>query len=262
MPTPEYHPPDDRNDWPEPIVKAYYLALGMLLQEYANAESAFRFIIDRYASGLLAEDVNQATPPTEFWARTQRQVEVVRALVGQRSAANMSETIKMLLRIADRTPNERQIAHDALLQFSHIAQLRNRIVHSGASPAYHDQWLFYTSDALQARERHKARAFVFTIEDLENMTVDLRSIRLRIGVATLTDTPGFAAFADEHNAFDPWLYAPIQPISLVQSNSEHPTRYLRPLSPFEAQFSVAASYPISHGGPLVYSGKPRGGKSS
>ncbi|WP_459787500.1 hypothetical protein [Alteriqipengyuania sp. 357] len=240
-------------EWPEAVVDAYYFALGRFLQEYANAESGLRFIVDRFASGLLAEDVNSFTPGTEFWARTKRQVDVVRALLGSQTVSNLSEALKLLMRIANSPGDAQELAKDALVHFGSIATLRNRIVHSGAAPVYVDGWKFLTSDLGQAKERHKAKAFLFAIEDLELMIADLRSIRLRIGAATLTDNPNFKDFADSHGAFGSWAYKPVESKIFDELSPE----IVRPLSPFESAFSTAASYTMTNGGPLAFSGKPR-----
>jgi hypothetical protein len=237
---------------------AYLGALGGFLHSYASAEAGLLFLIDRYAGGLLADDVNQATPPTEFWARTRRQMDVVRALVGSQRSAVMSDTIKLLLRVAERPPADRQIADEALAQFARIGVIRNRLVHSGGYPFYDGEWLFRTWNGHEVKERTKAQDYVFSIEDLENMVSDLHSVRLRIAAVTLTDNTGFEAFATEHGAFRPWSYKPIQPVAPAHTQkrireSGHPL----PRSPFEAAFSIAASYPMTEGGPLAYSGKPR-----
>lgn len=262
MPTPDFPPLKDAHDWPEPVIRAYHTALGEFLHSYATAEAGLLFIIDRYAGGLLAEDVNQGTPPTEFWARTRRQMDVVRALVGSQRSSIISDTINLLLRIADRPQEERRVADDALAQFAHIRVIRDRLVHSGASPFYDKGWLFRTWNGHEVKERTKAKDYVFSIESLENMVSDLLSIRLRIGVATFTDSTNFQAFANDHGAFQPWSYKPIQPVAPDHTQkrireSGHPP----PLSPFERAFSIAASYPVSNGGPLVYAGNPRAKKT-
>lgn len=258
MPTPAFPPPKDGHDWPAPVIDAYHTALGAFLQSYATVEAGLLFMIDRYAGGLLADDVNQGTPPTEFWGRTHRQMDVVRALVGSQRSAVMSDTIKLLMRVAERPQEVRKIADDALAQFGNIRVIRDRLAHSGASPFFDKKWLFRTWNGHEVKERTKAQDFVFAIEDLENMTSDLRAIRLRIGVATLTDAPDFRAFADEHEAFLPWRYKQIQPVAPDHTQkrilgSGHPL----PQQPFEAALSVAISYTVSDSGPLMYAGPRR-----
>lgn len=239
-------------------MSAYHMALGEFLHSYATAEAGLLFIIDRYAGGLLAEDVNQATPPTETWGRTRRQMDVVRALVGSQRSAVMSDTIKLLLRVAGRPEAERKVADDALAQFGQIRVIRDRLVHSGGSPFYDNGWLFRTWNGHEVKERTKALDYVFSIEDLENMVSDLRTVRLRIAAVTLTDVPHANAFATDHGAFQPWRYKPIRPVAPDHTQkrireSGHPP----PQSPFEAEFSILASYPMTDGGPLMYSGKRR-----
>lgn len=186
------------------------------------------------------------------------QMNIVRALVGSPRSAVIADTIKLLMRVADRQADERQIADEALAQFAHIGIIRNRLVHSSASPFYDETWLFRTGNALEVKERTKAKDYVFSIEDLEKMVADLRSIRLRIGAVTVTDTPSFQNFANANGAFEPWLYHPIEGTDPERTqqrirDSGHPV----PLSPFEAEFSIAASYTITPSGPLAYSGAPR-----
>ena len=258
MPTPNHPPPKDHHDWPQPVVDAYYAALGQFLQTYGDAEAGFLFLIDRYAGGLLAEDIDRHTPPSEFWSRTQVQMDVVRALVGSQRSAAMTDSIKMLLRIAERPEEDHALAKGALDHFGHIRVIRDRIVHTGALPFYDKTWRFKTGNSLEVRERHKAKDYVFTIENLEAMTADLIRIRLRVGMATLHDNPEFPEFAKSHGALDPWQYKPIQPDAPDHTQtrireSGHP----QPRSPFEAALSIATSYPVSHGGPLAYAGRPR-----
>ena len=226
-------------------------------------EGNLLFMVDRYAGGLIAEDVNQATPPTEFWGRTQRQMDVVRALVGSQRSAAITDTIKLLMRVAERSAEDRQVVKEALDHFGHIRVIRDRLVHSGASPIYRDEWVFQTGTSLETREREKAQDYVFRIEDLESMVADLRAIRLRVGAVICTDAPGFEAFAKAHGAFEPWSYKQVQPVVRDRAPKKgREPHHPQPQSPFEAAFSIAASYTISHSGPLMYAGKPRGGKMS
>jgi hypothetical protein len=258
MPTPDHPAPKDHHDWPERVVEAYYAALGKFLQTYGDAESGFLFLIDRYASGLLADDVNRHTPPTEGWARTRTQVDVVRALVGSQRSEEIAATIQMLLRIAKRSPSEQRMAKEALDHLGKIRVIRNRIVHTGALPFYDGEWLFKTGDRHEVREREKAKDYVFRIEDLEAMTDDLLAIRLRIAVVILVENPTFQKFATTHGAFEPWRYKAIQAVS-----PEHTSERIRasgrpqPRSPFETTLSIASSYPMTEGGPLMYAGAPR-----
>jgi hypothetical protein len=239
-------------------VEAYYAALGKFLQTYGDAEAGFLFLVDRYASGLLADDVNRNTPPTESWSRTWTQVNVVRALVGSQRSAAIADMIKMLLRVAKRPEAEQEMAKDALDHLGHIRVIRDRIVHTGALPFYDGAWLFKTGNSHEVREREKAKDYIFRIEDLENMTDDLKAIRLRLAVVTLTENPFFHKTATSHGAFRPWRYKPIQPVA-----PDHTQRKIResghpqPRSPFETMMSIAASYPVTDGGPLMYAGNPR-----
>jgi hypothetical protein len=258
MPTPSYPAPKDHEDWPEPVVNAYYAALGKFLQSYGDAESGFLFLIDRYAGGLLADDVNIHTPPSEFWARTRVQMDVVRALVGSQRSAEMADTLKMLLRVAKRPQSEQDLAKEALDHLGHIRVIRDRIVHTGALPFYDAGWFFRTGNKHEVRERHKAKDYVFRIEDLEDMTADLSAIRLRLATVTLYENPHFHEFASTHGAFEPWRYKPIQAVSPDRTETRiQKAGYPRPRSPFETAFSIATSYPVTDGGPLAYAGQPR-----
>ena len=170
----------------------------------------------------------------------------------------MSDTIKLLLRVANQPDETRKIAYDALSHFGNIKVVRDRLVHSGASPFYDGKWLFRTWNGHEVKERTKAQDFVFEIEDMDNMASDLRAIRLRIAVATVTDDPNFPSFANNHQAFQPWKYKQIQPVAPDHTNK----RILESGQPrvqqsFEAALSIAISYPVSNGGPLVYAGPPR-----
>lgn len=258
MPTPNHPAPKDHEDWPEPVVEAYYAALGKFLQTFGDAEAGFLFLIDRYAGGLLADDVNRNTPPTEFWARSRVQMDIVRALVGSQRSAAIATMLKMLLRVANRPEAEQNLAKEALDHLGHIRVIRDRIVHTGALPFYDRTWLFKTGNSHEVRERNKAQDFVVRIEDLEHMTADLKAIRLRLAIVTLYDNPTFHETAAFHGAFETWKHKPIQPVA-----PDHTQRRVResghpqPRSPFETMMSIATSYPMMDGGPLAYAGEPR-----
>ncbi|MFC4290976.1 hypothetical protein ACFOWX_00920 [Sphingorhabdus arenilitoris] len=258
MTNPKYPPPKDSSDWPEALIQDYHTIFGEFLQTYATVESGLLFLIDRYAGGLLADDINSGTPPSEVWGRTKVQMDIVRALVGSKRSDQISETIKLLFRVAKRSNDDQEFVNDALSQFSHIRFMRDRLVHSGSTPFYDNGWFFHTANSLEVKERVKARDYVFKLHDLKNMTTDLISIRLRLAAATVNDNPGIVALAKEHNAFQPWLYKQVQPVDPDHTQkrireSHHPL----PQSPLGAALSIAMSYPVTDGGPLMYAGERR-----
>lgn len=194
------------------LMDCYLLHLGRFLHQFAQTENDLLFLLDRYATGIIAESYQTHIPPTKFVGRTDKLVKVVRGIIGSQRSSQISESIKLLMRLAPASREDLDSMSDALAQFGQIRSIRDRLMHTGALPVYEgEEWWFRTWTHNEARERHKAHTIKFQIKHLEAMESDLSAIRLRASAALVTEHLGPKILAERHGAFAPWRYKHIQP---------------------------------------------------
>jgi hypothetical protein len=176
MPTPNIPPPDPDNElgfyWvSDELRDAYWLALGQFFDTLGSVESTLSTYITRFVARKFGKDDAEG-------------IALARALLGRQRSQEISDTVKRLLRVTNADEQTHIIANGAFQQFGLIVGIRNRIVHQGASPEYHEgKWTVRNTNQSQVRESGQIEEIFFTIEDLEHMARDLGIIQIMVRVS-------------------------------------------------------------------------------
>ena len=137
---------------------------------------------------------------------------LTRALLGSKRTSELSELLKRVFRVAGATETDQAQLAEVLGQFGVIHNLRDKIVHQGAWPEFHEgKWAIRNSNHNQIKEQSQLVETYFTIEDLDDMAADLDLIqdKVRRLLFTAIFTHGFHGNrSSQWVQQEPWRYTP------------------------------------------------------
>jgi hypothetical protein len=202
MPTPSILPPDPEDElaayWiTDELQDAYYLALGRFIDAYGRTESTLAHYLTRFAAREFGDD-------------SERGRALARSLLGALRTEGLKDTMTKAAATAGIEQRFQEELSGALAHLGEIRFLRDRIVHAGALPEFHDgKWTVRTTNHNQVRVEAQIVEIHFTIEDLDAATTDLESIAIRIRHALFTTLRKIGeATRAYRRAHEPWQYRP------------------------------------------------------
>lgn len=115
-----------------------------------------------------------------------------------------------------------ELLNEALIQFAHINQMRDSLLHFGFSRTKNDEYLSSNADIVHSKS--KIKKIPITVQDLVNMTEDLNVIELRMLAFCIRhkDKPEHLKRLHKY-ALAPFLYIPRQP-ALKSAKTENKTQ--------------------------------------
>lgn len=167
----------------------YFMELGIFVHTYSKVEAFVHLMFPRIAKV---------------------QPSVANAIKRSMKVSELISIIKPLLVLNDYSSEVILESEKLFSHFAHISEFRHKIIHRGADLLEDGSLFSHNSPTMGLAERFETMKF--SVEDIEHASEDLRRMQLRI-LLLGSGCSRELILQNDQNAFAPWLYTHVQPMT-------------------------------------------------